>query len=69
MSVDKILFMIFIVLKVTNLTELHWAWVFSPIWIVLILDMLNSSLPFIEKKLDKAIKAKVAKKEKDANRN
>ena len=44
MGIDIILFLIFLVLKLTGLITWSWIWIFSPIWISFIIGILIVAL-------------------------
>jgi uncharacterized integral membrane protein len=44
MGIGTVLFLIFLVLKLTNVISWSWWWVFSPIWIPLILVLIGCAM-------------------------
>jgi Flp pilus assembly protein TadB len=38
-SLPEIIFLIFLILKLTNTVQWSWIWILSPLWIALILDI------------------------------
>lgn len=42
MGIDVILILIFVVLKLTKLISWSWIWVFSPLWISVILVIIST---------------------------